>query len=144
MIDLRKVKYKKRYKKDKIIFVSPTKILDRLQNDSPSFDIRNPKNIIGDRVERAKEWILKNYNNPSVVFEPSVVGIYHRDRKDKVGHISFSDGRHRILAAEELGIPEVAIEIPPHHEKYFEYMKVYSMIHQENMITKFQDFENNI
>ena len=45
------------------------------------------------------------------------MGIYN-------GAISFGDGRHRILAAEELGIPEVAVEIPRNQEHLFDYMKV--------------------
>ena len=124
-MDLRSnIRYKVRYKGDKIIFVSPTKILDRLEQDSPSFSIRGGKNQIGNRVQRAKEYIIKNWNNPDAkklqryqIFEPSVVGIYN-------GIISFGDGRHRILAAEELGIPEVAVEIPRNQEHLFDYMKV--------------------
>jgi len=126
-MNLRDVKYKMRYKNSKIIFVSPTKLLDRLEMDSPSYAIRSGKNQIGDRVKRAKEYILKNWDNPEAkkrqrhyIFEPSIVGIYN-------GCLSFSDGRHRVLAAEELGIPEVAIEIPRSQEKYFEYMKIKPM-----------------
>jgi len=123
-MNLRNIRYKVRYKGDKIIFVSPTKILDRLEQDSPNFSIRGGKNQIGNRVQRAKEYIIKNWNNPEAkklqrypIFEPSVIGIYN-------GVISFSDGRHRILAAEELGIPEVAVEIPINQEYLFDYMKI--------------------
>jgi len=123
-MNLRDIRYEVRYKGDKIIFVSPTKILDRLEQDSPSYSIRGGKNQIGNRVQRAKEYIIKNWNNPEAkkiqrypIFEPSVVGIYN-------DIISFGDGRHRILAAEELGIPEVAVEIPRNQEHLFDYMKV--------------------
>jgi len=124
-MDLRKVKYIKRYPGEKIIFVSPTKLLDRLEKDDPEFNVRNPKHQIGNRVERAKEFILKNWNNPKSIFEPSLVSI----NKFSSGELklSFGDGRHRVLAAEELGLPEVGIEIKPSQEKYFDYMKVKSM-----------------
>jgi len=173
-MDLRKVKYKKRYPSEKIIFVSPTKLLDRLEKDDPEFNVRNPKHQIGNRVERAKEFILRNWNNPKSVFEPSIVAINHFNSTGNL-KLSFSDGRHRVLAAEELGIPEVAIEIKPSQEKLFDYMKVKPMnespdninykefninrhwtegqalpfeweeYHKvEKLITKFKDFENNI
>lgn len=126
-MNLRDAKYLTRYKNDIIIFVSPTKLMDRLEEDSPEFSIRGGKNQIGNRVQRAKEYILKNWNNPDAkkntknwfyqIFQPSICGIYN-------GGLSFSDGRHRVLAAEELGIPEVAIEIPRNQEKLFDYMKV--------------------
>lgn len=118
-MNLRDVKYRLRHKGDKIIFVDPTIILDRLENTWQN--IRNSNNQIGGRILKAKEFILKNWDNPRAkilpMFEASVVGIYN-------GGISFEDGRHRILAAEQLGIPEVAIEIPRRQEPLFEYMKV--------------------
>ena len=58
-MDLKHVKYKKRYPSEKIIFVSPTKLLDRLEKDDPEFNVRNPKNQIGNRVGRAKEFIFE-------------------------------------------------------------------------------------
>ena len=44
--------------------------------------------------------------NAKVSFEPSVIDI------DADGKISFEDGRHRVLAAKELGLTEVPIEVP--------------------------------
>ena len=152
-IDLRKVKYKKRYPGEKIIFVSPTKLLDRLEKDDPEFNVRNPKYQLGNRVGRSKEFILKNWDNPKVIFEPSIVSINYFNSTREL-KLSFGDGRHRILAAEELGIPEVGIEIKPSQEKYFDYMKIKSMnestevsiikISISNIITKFDDFEKLI
>lgn len=118
--DLTKLSYRVRYpKKNEIIFVSPTKLLDRLEKDAPAFNVRNKNNQIGDRVERAKDFILnyaddQRWINPNngerldynkAVFGPSLVEINN-------GKISFGDGRHRVLAAEELGIDRVAIEVP--------------------------------
>ena len=137
-MNLRDAKYLTRYKNDVIIFVSPTKLLDRFEMDSPSYSIRGGKNQIGNRVQRAKEYILKNWNNPErkknfknwlyQIFQPSVCGIYN-------GCLSFSDGRHRVLAAEELGIPEVAIEIPKGQEELFDYMKVKTMNESQESIS---------
>lgn len=144
MIDLTKVKYKKRKKSGtKIIFVSPTKLLDRLEQDSESFSMRAykgavPKNQIGNRVQRAKEWIMDNYENPKAIFHPSQVGLYHWSWEPKgVRYISFGDGRHRVLAAEQMGISEVAIEIPISQEKYFEYMKVGSTNESPDYVQKY-------
>lgn len=117
MIDLTKMKYIKRYNKNIIIFVSPILLLDRLEKDSPLYNIRNVKYQIGNRVERAKEFILKNWDNPRATFEPSIVSIYNN-------RLGFTDGRHRVLAAYELNIPEVAIEIPKDQEHLFDYMKI--------------------
>jgi len=135
-MDLKRVKYKKRYPSEKIIFVSPTKLLDRLEKDDPEFNVRNPKYQLGNRVGRAKEFILKNWDNPKAVFEPSIVSINYFNSTGEL-RLSFGDGRHRVLAAEELGISEVAIEIKPSQEKYFDYMKVKSMNESTNQsITK--------
>jgi hypothetical protein len=123
-MNLRNVKYKLRYpRQDKIIFVDPEKLLDRLTHDEPDYDIRIPKNQIGSRLQRAKEFIQKYWNDPKEIFEPSLVeiGIPFNNK------ISFGDGRHRVLAAFELGIPEIGIEIPRKQEHLFDYMKANSM-----------------
>jgi hypothetical protein len=137
MIDLTKIKYKKRYNKDIIIFVSPILLLDRLEKDDTNYNVRNPKNQIGNRVERAKEFILKNWNNSRATFEPSIVGIYN----DK---LSFTDGRHRVLAASELNIPEIAIEIPKNQEHLFDYMKVKKITESPDHVYPRQNLLNSL
>jgi hypothetical protein len=96
--------------------------------EKTSYGVRQPSGQIGNRVQKAKEYILKYWDDPRAqkipMFEPSVVGIYGSPGHE---YVSFSDGRHRVLAAEELGITEVAIEIPRNQEKKFEFMKVKSM-----------------
>lgn len=108
----------RRPEKNEIVFVPVDALLEKHAKDQPSYDITNPENRIKGRVEKAKEFI-KNYIkdqraiNPKtsermkskVSFEPSVVDI------DVNGKISFEDGRHRVLAAKELGLTEVPIEI---------------------------------
>jgi ParB-like chromosome segregation protein Spo0J len=109
----------RRPEKNEIVFVPIDALLKKHAADQPSFDIQKEGNRIKGRVEKAKEF-LKNYLNDQrainpktgermkskVTFEPSVVDI------DENGKISFEDGRHRVLAAKELGITEVPIEVP--------------------------------
>jgi DNA repair protein RadC len=119
-IDLSKVEYKQRYPKThEIVFVDPSKVLDRLGKDDPGYDVQVKSNQIGDRVKKAKEFILNyakdnRWINPKTglrsesmkaEFEPSIAQINN-------GRISFEDGRHRILASKELGLKKVAIELP--------------------------------
>lgn len=119
-IDLTKVEYELRYPKDnEVVFVDPSMVLNRLAKDEPDYDVQNKKNQIGSRVQKAKDFI-KNYANDArwinmrtgerseslkAKFAPSIAQINN-------GKISFEDGRHRILAAKEMGIEKVAIEVP--------------------------------
>jgi hypothetical protein len=105
--------------KNEIVFVSVDALLEKHAKDQPSYDIQKPENRIKGRVEKAKEYI-KNYikdqraidpktgerMKTKVSFEPSVVDIGND------GKISFEDGRHRVLAAKQLGLTEVPIEVP--------------------------------
>lgn len=121
------VEYKLRYPKDNVlVFVDPSKVLDRLSKDDPEFDVQNPKNQIGSRVQKAKDYILNyakdnRWINPKngsrsdyskATFEPSIVAINN-------GKIGFEDGRHRILAAKELGISSIGIEVPKAQAEQF-------------------------
>jgi hypothetical protein len=109
----------RRPEKNEVIFVPIDALLEKQAADQPSYDIQKEGNRIKGRVEKAKQF-LKNYlkdqrainpktgkrTNAKVSFEPSVVDI------DADGKISFEDGRHRVLAAKELGLTEVPIEVP--------------------------------
>jgi hypothetical protein len=125
-IGLRGINYQMQYpNRNKIIYVSTDKLLERFSKDDPNYDIQNEKNKIGGRLEKAKEFLQKyvtdsryidprtgERTNTNVSFETSVVGIYD-------GRLGFTDGRHRVLAAKELGYKEVAIEIPTDQEGLF-------------------------
>lgn len=101
-----KIRYKLRYPKtDTLVWVSPEKILKRFAVDSPDYDVQNPVNRLGTRLERATEFIQKYWNDPSMIFEPSIITFYNN-------RLSFTDGRHRMLAAYQLGIPKVGVEVP--------------------------------
>ncbi len=109
----------RRPEKNEIVFVPIDALLEKQAADQPSYDIQKEENRIKGRVEKAKEF-LKNYlkdqralnpktgkrTDAKVSFEPSVVNV------DANGKISFEDGRHRVLAAKELGLTEVPIEVP--------------------------------
>ena len=125
-INLNNKKYRIKDPNWVLIFVSPTKILNKLQNDSPQHDVRKEENQIGNRVEKAKKFIINHWNDQNVEFEPSRVGLYKiAGSFSGEGYgITFHDGRHRILAAEELGIPEVGIEIPKNQIDKFEEFKL--------------------
>lgn len=122
-------------KTHKVIFVSPEKLLKIHGEHQPDFDVRNKKNQIGNRVEKAKQYIIdynkdqrwihpikKTRSNSTFVnFEPSVVEI---NLNNKIG---FIDGRHRVLAAYELGIDKVPIEVPKDQAD-----KIYNIINSLN------------
>jgi hypothetical protein len=124
---LEELDYELRYpKENKLLFLDADKLLKRHSIDNPSFDITVKENQIGNRVQKAKDyisdylldnrWINRKTNertNTKVTFEPSIVGIYN-------GKLGFEDGRHRVLAAKELGFKKVAVEVPKEQVAEFE------------------------
>jgi 8-oxo-dGTP pyrophosphatase MutT (NUDIX family)/GNAT superfamily N-acetyltransferase len=101
-------------KNTEIIYVSTKKILDKHEKDEPSYTVRKKENQIGNRVGKAKQFIEQNWNNQEIYFEPSRPYI-----NPNTGKLSFEDGRHRIKAAEDLGIKIVAVEIPKEQVIFF-------------------------
>lgn len=116
-----------RRKSSALVYVSPSKVLLQHRKDNPDFDVINRKNQIGNRVERAKEFIKQyaqdqrpmdprtgeRYDYGSkVTFEPSDVAMYN-------GKLSFGDGRHRMLAAMQLGLTAVPVEVPKEQAAMF-------------------------
>lgn len=114
-------------KRNALVYVSPSKILARHGQDAPDFDVRDKKNQIGNRVERAKNFIRTYAEdqtpvNPAtgerlsklgtITFEPSIASLTR-------GKVGFTDGRHRILAAQELGLAAVPLEVPKDQAPYF-------------------------
>jgi len=95
-------------------------IADVLKMQDPSYAIeRGGKNQIGNRIERAKEFLLTKPKQ----LEPSI--IYFRDD----GTIGFQDGRHRLLAAQDLGAEYAHFEIDNTSE-------------QQERLTKFKQGES--
>ena len=109
----------RRPRENTLVFVPINKLLQRHAKDNPSYDVTKKENQIGNRVQKAKEFLINylsdnSFINPKtrertrgtkVTYEPSVVGLYG-------GKLSFEDGRHRVLAAQEMGATAVAVEIP--------------------------------
>lgn len=119
--DFRKVKFKlKNPKKNVLLFVPTVALLKQHQKDNPSFSILNKSNQIGNRVEKAKQFII-NYIEDQTAIHPfsgeraDYLGVHHFEPSmvylDYDGKLDFEDGRHRVLAAYELGIREVPIEV---------------------------------
>ena len=149
-IDWSTKEIKPRMKNTTVLFLSPEKIYDRMATDSPDFDIRNnPSLRISDRLEKAKEFLLKYGEDSSIgpewedyiwdeekkdwvwgidktkkreqmKFEPTIVYLdpYNKN-PDGEPNVNISDGRHRLLAALELGLKEFPIEVYPQDEEYF-------------------------
>lgn len=92
-----------------IVMVNPTKILDRLALEKPDEDIRNSsiqlKNGDTPRIEAATSFLLKTEEQRrNEKLKGSRIGL-------EDGNLRISDGRHRLVAAERLGIPLVGIEV---------------------------------
>jgi hypothetical protein len=63
-IDWSSKRVRKRTGHSDILFLSPAKILERVGKDMPEFDIRKQGVKIGDRLEKAKEYLKNVMNNP--------------------------------------------------------------------------------
>ena len=119
--DFKNVKFKLRNpKKNVLLFVPTIALLKQHQKDNPSFSILDKSNQIGNRVEKAKQFII-NYIEDQTAIHPisggraDYLGVHHFEPSmvylDYDGKLDFEDGRHRVLAAYELGIQEVPIEV---------------------------------
>ena len=106
----------KRYSDSTIIFLSPEKVLERVGKDMGSgFDIRNQGVRIGDRLEKAMEYL----KNPNVeAYQPTMLYVesFEYDKNSQkqyydVPKIGISDGRHRLLAAYNLGLKSFPFEV---------------------------------
>ncbi|MGA1049076.1 MAG: hypothetical protein ACO3UU_13795, partial [Minisyncoccia bacterium] len=88
--------------------------------DSPDFDIKNNPNLrISNRLEKAKEYLL-NHDEQEMKFVPTQVYLDpYRKNLDGEPCVCIEDGRHRLLAALELGLKEFPIEVYPRDEEYF-------------------------
>lgn len=117
---------KPRSKFNVVVLASPEKIFDRLAQDNPDLDIRNnPSLRIGDRLEKAKKYLIDWGNNPEndemygpAEFVPT--SVYFDSDDDGNPLLGVEDGRHRLLAALELGLDEFPIEVSQSGAKYLE------------------------
>jgi hypothetical protein len=139
--------FRKRNPNTEIVFLSPEKIFNKLSTDNPDLDIRNnPQLRISDRLNKSKEYLMNYVKDPYIepeqkdyflvdgewkylpdpkferrkmMFEPTAVYLdrYNENDEPKIG---ISDGRHRLLAALELGMDKFPIEVYPEDKEYFE------------------------
>jgi len=118
-IDWSSKRVRKRAGHSDILFLSPAKILERVGKDMPEFDIRKQGVKIGDRLEKAKEYLRNVMDNPEfdTVEGTNVYMEWWKwgDNGEKIyfdePKIGIADGRHRLLAAYELGLESFPIEI---------------------------------
>ena len=140
---------RKRNPNNEIIFLSPQKIYDRLATDNPDLDIRNnPSLRIGDRLEKSKKYLENyitdpydepeqkdyffvdgdwkwlpdpRYERTKTTFQPTEVYLdrYNLNREGQPS-VGISDGRHRLLAALELGMNKFPIEVSVEDKQYLE------------------------
>ena len=118
-IDWSSKRVRKRVGHSDILFLSPAKILERVGKDMPEFDIRKQGVKIGDRLEKAKAY-LKNVMDNHEFDTVEGTNVYlewwkWNDNGEKVyfdePKIGIADGRHRLLAAYELGLESFPVEI---------------------------------
>jgi len=106
----------KRSPNSEVIYLSPQKVLERVGKDMGSgFDIRNQGVRIGNRLEKAMEYLK---NTDVEAYQPTALYIENwgfDDNGQKVEYkepkVGISDGRHRLLAAFNLGLEEFPFEI---------------------------------
>jgi hypothetical protein len=118
-IDWGSKKVRKRAGHSEILYLSPKKILERVGEDMPDFDIRKQDVRIGDRLGKAKEFLRNVIENPeyntveatNVYLEWWTWGMNGERIEFDEPKMGISDGRHRLLAAYELGIDSFPIEI---------------------------------
>lgn len=105
-IDWQSKRIIKRYPSSTIIYLSPEKVLERVGEDmGAGFDIRQAGVRIGNRLEKAMEYL----SNPNAeAFQPTALYVEYYTGEPKVG---ISDGRHRVLAAYNLGLKEFPFEV---------------------------------
>jgi len=101
-----------------IVMVNPTKILDRLAYENPERDIRLPSTQLktGDapRIDLATSFLLKTEEQrKGEKLKGSRMGL-------EDGELKIADGRHRLVAAERLGMQLVGIEVKKGTAKLYE------------------------
>jgi len=141
--------FRKRNSDTEIIFLSPEKIYDRLSIDNPDLDIRNnPELRISDRLDKSKKYLetytIDPYIEPEqkdyflvdgewkylpdpkferrkMMFEPTAIYLdRYKLNRDGEPSVAISDGRHRLLAALEMGMDKFPIEVYPEDKEYLE------------------------
>lgn len=86
-----------------ILWVNIEDVFDHTESGF-RLDVHDPsggKNSIGSRVEKAKDFFQSGYMNPSEI-----------DYNSSTNGIVFGDGRHRLVAAYQMGEPYAPVIVP--------------------------------
>ena len=83
-----------------------------LENQDPDYAVERGKNEIGSRVDKAKKYLE---SNPK---ELEASDIYIKDTGRYKGKVGFADGRHRLIAAKEMGATHAYFELPETKEQF--------------------------
>ena len=113
--------YQKRHKNNQLLRLSIEKMLNA-QKKGNGFDVERGKNEIGNRIDKAKIFL----ESKPFQLEPSVVYLYE-------GKLSFEDGRHRLIAAQELGATHAYFEVPK--DQVSEFNKIAGETNDNQQIT---------
>ena len=103
--------------------MSPEKVLERVGEDMGSaFDIRNTSVRIGNRLEKAMEYLknreVQNYEPTALYVEYTGWDSNGQKVELETPKVGISDGRHRLLAAFNLGLKKFPFEVYPEDKDY--------------------------
>lgn len=105
--DLTPADYSLRSSDNCFIVVEIDELLQAHEEDSPGYEInyQGHPNDLG-RIPRAKRYLEAYFSTPlpELTLEASYVYVY-------AGRLSFTDGRHRLIALKELGATRAVIEV---------------------------------
>lgn len=109
---------------DTIIYVNPKEINEKHFSDYPQFSLYDSNNLIGDRLDRVKKFLLEELPDCSekqvdgetlkTMFTVPIV------KFDDKGKLFIEDGRHRLLVAEQMGFNKFPIQVPKGQVGMFE------------------------
>lgn len=118
---VRRSDYRPRYLDSTLVRVHLEKLLARHRRDEPqlAFSDRSSPNVISQhRIDASRQHLLDVLSGrlPTTKLEPSHFCFDH-------GRLLVTDGRHRLVAARELGHRHVYIEVPQHQVHLFRQLR---------------------
>lgn len=107
-----------------IIYVNPKSINEKHFSDYPQFSLYDNNNLIGDRLDRVKKFLMEELPDCSekqvggetlkTMFTAPIV------KFDDNSKLFIEDGRHRLLVAEQMGFNKFPIQVPKGQVGMFE------------------------
>lgn len=111
-LEIPKAAYQKPLSGYALISVNPKEINDLHLKTNPAMAIKGGAGQTGSRIENAKDYISTQGWNKQKAEAPRV-GL------TEDGKLSISDGRHRLVASEELGVQKTFIQVPLEQVRLF-------------------------